>query len=169
MKQAKNPAQLVIKEIMNSMYGKTILKPIETETVVKTEQDYHKYVSFNYNYIQSSIKVGDRYYIKKIKTILNHFNYAHCGVEILSTSKRIMNEVMTLAEDLGLSIWYQDTDSMHINYEEVELLAKGFNHTYNRDLIGDEMSQFHIDFDLDGASGDIHSTEAYFLAEESLH
>ncbi len=65
LKQAKNPAQLVIKEIMNSMYGKTILKPIETETVVKTEHDYDKYISFNYNYIQSSIKVGDRYYIKK--------------------------------------------------------------------------------------------------------
>ena len=42
-----------------------------------------------------------------------------------------MNEVMTLAEDLGLSIWYQDTDSMHINYEEVELLAKEFKKKYN--------------------------------------
>ena len=46
----------------NSMYGNTILKPIETETVVKKEDDYLKYVCFNYNYIQSSIKVGDRYY-----------------------------------------------------------------------------------------------------------
>ena len=41
----------------------TILKPIETETIVKQEKYYHKYVSFNYNYIQSSVKVGDRYYI----------------------------------------------------------------------------------------------------------
>ena len=56
---------MVVKELMNSMYGKTILKPIETETIVKQETDYHKYVSFNYNYIQSNVKVGDRYYIKK--------------------------------------------------------------------------------------------------------
>ena len=56
---------MVVKELMNSMYGKTILKPIETETIVKHETDYHKYVSFNYNYIQSSVHVGDRYYIKK--------------------------------------------------------------------------------------------------------
>ena len=28
--KTKNPAQFVIKEIMNSVYGKTILKPIET-------------------------------------------------------------------------------------------------------------------------------------------
>ena len=58
---------MVVKELMNSMYGKTILKPIETETIVKQEKYYHKYVSFNYNYIQSSVKVGDRYYIKKNK------------------------------------------------------------------------------------------------------
>ena len=96
-----------MKEIMNSMYGKTILKPIETETIVKKETDYIKYVSFNYNYIQSSIQVGDRYYIKKIKCIIDHYNYAHCGVGILSTSKRIMNKVMTLAEDEKLSIWYK--------------------------------------------------------------
>ena len=105
----------------------TISKPIETERIAKQYHDYHMYVNlFDYTYIQSSVKVGDRYYIKKIKSILNHFNYSHCGVEILSMSKRIMNEVMTLAEDEGLNIWYQDTDSMRINYEEVELLALAF-------------------------------------------
>ena len=35
LKKTKNPAQLVIKKILNSMYGKTILKPIQTETTVK--------------------------------------------------------------------------------------------------------------------------------------
>ena len=34
LKKDKNPAQMVIKLLMNSMYGKTILKPIETDTVV---------------------------------------------------------------------------------------------------------------------------------------
>ena len=166
LKSSKNPAQMVLKELMNSMYGKTILKPIETETIVKHEKDYNKYIGFNYNYIQSSVKVGDRYYMKKIKSILNHFNYSHCGVEILSMSKRIMNEVMTLAESEGLNIWYQDTDSIHINYEEVELLALAFKNKYNRDLIGEDMSQFHIDFDLNGACGEIYSTESYFLAKK---
>ena len=66
-----------------------------------------------------------------------------------------MNEVMTLAEDEGLNIWYQDTDSMHINYEEVELLALAFKSKCNRYLIGEDMSQFHIDFDLNGACGEI--------------
>ena len=77
-----------------------------------------------------------------------------------------MNEVMTLAEDEKLSRWYQDTDSMHINYEEVDLLSKAFYNKYNRDLIGDDMSQFHIDFDLDGSCGSIFPIESYFLAKK---
>ena len=50
-----------------------------------------------------------------------------------------MNEVMTLAEDSKLNIWYQDTDSMHMYYEEVEVLSKAFTEKYNRDLIGGDM------------------------------
>ena len=79
-------------------------------------------------------------------------------------SKRIMNEVMCLAEDFKLSIYYQDTDSMHINYE-VELLALALKSTYNRDLIGKDRPQFHTDFDLEGACGEIYSTGSYFLAK----
>lgn len=37
-------------------------------------------------------------------------------------SKRIMNEVMCFAEDLALKMCYQDTGSMHIDYDEVEIL-----------------------------------------------
>ena len=77
-----------------------------------------------------------------------------------------MNQVMALAEDEGLSIWYPDTYSMHINYEEVEILAAAFKKKYNRALIGEDMLQFYIDFNSDGACGDIHSIESYFLAKK---
>ena len=78
-----------------------------------------------------------------------------------------MNEVMTLADDNKLNIWYQDTDSMHINYEEVETLAKLFENKHNRELIGNDMGQFHIDFDMSNAVGDIYSIESYFLAKKA--
>ena len=39
MKQDKNPAQVVIKLLMNSMHGKTIIKPVETDTTVKDNRD----------------------------------------------------------------------------------------------------------------------------------
>jgi hypothetical protein len=65
LKQQKNPAEIVIKELMNSMYGKTILKPIQFDTVVVPEDRFNRYIGYNYNYIYSSVKVGDRYYVKK--------------------------------------------------------------------------------------------------------
>ena len=44
LKKDKNPAQMVIKLLMNSMYGKTILKPIEVDTVTIPEWRINKYL-----------------------------------------------------------------------------------------------------------------------------
>ena len=50
MKQDKKAAPVVIKLLMNSMYGKTIIKPVETDTIVKDNRDdFEKYISYNYN------------------------------------------------------------------------------------------------------------------------
>ena len=106
------------------MYGKTIIKPIETDTVVKDSQDFEKYISLNYNYIDSVFEVKGRYYIKKVKSVMSHFNYVHCGVEILSMSKRIMNKVFNCADELNFKIYYQDTDSIHLNYDDVPRLCE---------------------------------------------
>ena len=171
MKEDKNPAEKTVKLLMNSIYGKTILKPIDTETKVIPEWKKDDYLFRHYNFIKECIKVGNNYYVKLIKSINEHFNYVHCGVEVLSTSKRIMNEVMCLAEDEGLSIFYQDTDSLHIIYDEVEKLRKAFKRDEKRELVGTELGQFHIDFDLDGMKkgADIFSIESYFLGKKDYY
>ena len=38
-KRIKNPTQIVITLLMNSMCGKTIIKPVETDTIVKDDKD----------------------------------------------------------------------------------------------------------------------------------
>ena len=48
LKQEKNPAQIVIKLLMNSMYGKSVTKPVETDTIIKDNRDdFEKYISYN--------------------------------------------------------------------------------------------------------------------------
>ena len=43
LKQERNPTQIVIKLLMNSMCGKTIIKPVETDTIVKDmRNDFEK-------------------------------------------------------------------------------------------------------------------------------
>ena len=89
------------------------------------------------------------------------------GVQILSMSKRIMNEVMCLAEDLGIMIYYQDTDSMHIPVDKVPVLEQKYKEVYGRDLRGSNMGQFHPDFESDKIKGDLKSVESYFLGKKA--
>jgi hypothetical protein len=165
-----NAAELTYKLIMNNAYGKSIMKTIETETKLFTkENEFNIFIERNYNWISDYNKYGknnDKYKVKVIKKLNDHFNICHVGVEILSMSKRIMNEVMTLAEDNKLKIYYQDTDSMHIEEQNIEILEKNFKEKYNRELIGKLMGQFHSDFDLKGAD-DVYASRSIFLGKKS--
>ena len=70
-------------------------------------------------------------------------------------------------EDLKLKIYTQDTDSIHIDYDEVKTLEEHYNKKYGTELIGNDMGQFHIDFDLDGSVGNIWATDSIFLGKKS--
>ena len=64
-----------------------------------------------------------------------------------------MNEVMCLAEDNGISIFYQDTVSKHIPHDDISRLSELFEMKYHRKLIGKNMGQFHTDFSLNDKNG----------------
>jgi hypothetical protein len=100
-----------------------------------------------------------------VKRLSSHFNIAHVGVAILSMSKRIMNEVMCLAEDQDLPIYYQDTDSIHMNDSDIPKLSSAYGVKFGRELIGKHLGQFHSDFALDGCS-DITCSRSIFLGKK---
>lgn len=145
-----NPIQEIYKLLMNSAYGKTIMKPVKTEySIIDSTDALDKAIMRNHNKMIEAIPIGntDKYLVKESKPFDRHQSMPHIGVEILSMSKRIMNEVMCLGEDIGCKIWYQDTDSMHISNGDVEKLSKAFKDKYGRELIGNSMGQFHSDFE----------------------
>ena len=162
-KKTHNPLQLVIKLIMNSAYGKMIQKPITTTTEFKRQytkifnkklgcyvDDYplDKYLIKNSAKIISFIQVNKNLFAVKVgKQIDQFYTNTLLGVQILSMSKRIMNEVMCTAEDINIKIYYQDTDSMHIEKNKINSLAEEYKKRYGRDLIGKNLGQFHNDFD----------------------
>ena len=128
------------------MYGKTIIKPVETDTIVKDNRDdFETYISYNYNYIDPVIEVKGKFYTKKVQPILSHYNYVHRGVEILSMSKRIMNKVFSCASDIDVKIYNQDTDSILLNYEDVDTVVKRYKEKYGLELVGEDLGNFHID------------------------
>ena len=140
--------QMSLKLLMNSSYGKTILK--ESKYKIRVVKDLMKYVSKNYNQIIQAKKYGKNYAIKILNDRYEHWNRAHIGCGILSGSKRIMNEVMGLANDNNLKIYYQDTDSMHIGVKDLKILRKLYKEKFNKELTGKQMGQFHCDFDFPG-------------------
>ena len=168
MKKKGNEIQAIYKLIMNSSYGRTSMKPITIDTIIKIKEDRSlesrlknpdagmKYIINNHNQIQYYKERENKYYIKRIKEIDNHFNRCHIGCEILSMSKRLMNEVMCLAEDLKIRCFYQDTDSLHIECGKDNILIKKvaneFKRVYKKDLIGGDLGQFDCDFSFKGSA-----------------
>ena len=167
-KKEKNPIQMVFKELMNSSYGKSFMKPIETEKQYIKKSNWETFLERNYNNIRTAVELPNEKMIRveTIKTIDTHFNNVHIGVEILSMSKRIMYEVMTLAEDKKYNMYITDTDSIHIDSDKVELLGNDFKEKYGRTLIGNDMGQFHTDFELDGAEKEIFAVDSVFLGKK---
>ena len=128
------------------------------------------YIWKNYNYITEVIDNPsiDNVYIKKMKPICSHYNLPQFGASVLSWSKHLMNRVISTAEQHGINIYYQDTDSCHIMESDVPRLAEIYKNKYNKKLIGEKMTQFHNDFDsFDGAVGNIHSRKLIALGKKS--
>lgn len=233
-KKQGNPIQNLYKLIMNTGYGKTIIKPIDTDdeyinndkvcitefhmdiahksfdiwgcgndrnTIINLNKAskekgfgldyfYNKHTnkieiknnsSFRYEAMSAVDKFINNHYdnikevnlcldgrrtmIKLIKPINEHFNIPQVGVEILSYSKRIMFEPMTLAEDNDIKLFYTDTDSIHLLYNDVDKINKLFKEKYGYELTGEQFNQFHIDFEMKGCK-DVFSTEFIGLSKK---
>jgi hypothetical protein len=173
LKAEGNPLQEVYKLIMNGAYGKTLQGAYNEQiNFIYGEDKLEKYVSKNYNIIDYYTEFGadsnyKKYRVKIIKPIKKVYNYAHCGVEILAVSKSIMNEVMCLAEDNSMNIYYTDTDSIHIEDKNIEPLSILFKEKYNRELIGKNMGQFHTDFASNIIKKDIIAVKSIFLGKKA--
>ena len=168
-KKEGNAIQEIIKLLLNSIYGKTILKAIDTTTKFVKKEELNSYVNRHYNMIKEAETLEGSQVTKMIemKPISKHFTFVPLGVNILSMSKRIMNEVMCTAEDIGVDIMYQDTDSMHLYKDQLEALREEYRSRYGRELVGSAMGQFHSDFMVIDRGGDMPvATKSVFVMKK---
>ncbi len=163
-----NPALAnVIKLMLNSAYGKTIIKKSTSQkTIIKTAK-FNNYIYSNFNTVKSFRRINDNLYEVERLKMDDSFNRAHIGCSILSSSKRIMNEVFNIANENLLPIYYTDTDSLHMNMDDVPRLESAYREKYNKELNGKNLGQFHTDFDLANASTEIYATKSIFLGKKS--
>ncbi len=167
-KDGNDAMQNTIKLMLNSAYGKTIMKKSKTRKVFRKNDEKDDYIVNNFNNIHKIDVLSKSQYIIEIDKYDDSYNLAHVGILILSYSKRIMNEVMDLASNNDIVIYYQDTDSMHMNREDVPKLEKLYKEKYGKDLTGKNTEQFHTDFELkkEGAVTEVYSILSIFLGKK---
>ena len=170
-KSVHNPIEQTFKLVMNSVYGKTIMKELNyRHKLIRGDEQFDRYELKNYNHIQSVDKLfgSDVYQVKLIESLLYDYNLAHFGSIILSMSKRIISEVFCLGEELGFMIYYTDTDSGHFRESEIDQLASAYRERYGRELIGTNLGQFHCDFEsIDPDARMPVSVRSIFLEKKS--
>ena len=98
---------------------------------------------------------------------MSHFNYCRRGVGCLSMSKRIINKVFSCAYDCSIEIYYQDTGSIHLNYDDVYKVVKLYTDKCNQDLVCKYLGNFHSDFKIADACKDaeIYSVDRLLLGK----
>ena len=154
-----NPIESVYKLIMNSCYGKSILKPVFKTVNVVDETKLEKMIVDNSANVLcwEQLYDGNNYLVKQSKAFLEATGFPTFGVQVLSMSKRIMTEVMATAQDYDIPIYYTDTDSIHIDADRINELSSVFKIHFNRELIGKDLGQFHSDFPISPSGQMYHS------------
>ena len=168
-----NPLQEVLKLIMNSIYGKMIESEHIFNYVYKRDESiqnkdgsyknqFINYISKNnYKVIEYTSLIdinGDESPIKCIKVVSpihKCFRNMLTGIQVLSMSKRVINEVTCTAHDNEIPMFYTDTDSMHLFYNDLQKLANVYEERFKRPLIGKQLGQFHSDFPVFGTSNEM--------------
>ena len=165
----------LIKLILNSSYGKTISKKNFDKVNYVKADDFNNFVYKNYANIKGMMhKINDRLYEITTATIDDSYNFSSVGIKCLSYSKRIMNEVMGLASDNGILIYYQDTDSMHLKDCDIPKLEELYKKHYNGKILhGKGLGQFKSDFKFMDEDGNdlkyknVKSIRSLFLGKKA--
>ena len=160
-KKEKNPVQLLYKLMLNTAYGKTIQRPIDSrilwsKNTLTNEKNLIRRFGESIQYISTS-KYSDIFKVKLRIGILNHWIMPQCGSLVLSQSKRIMNNFLV---EFGEHSYYTDTDSIFITETGYNLLKKKYP-----DVLGNDLGQLKEENHLNGDR--VRIVKAMFLAPKT--
>lgn len=185
--------RFLAKLMMNSIYGKSILKPsnyitqiidsvkwryLGTDVRKKYEKEDNWRNVFNANAYRikefSYHPIDPKHVTVKLHQLDTAYTFVPFGSNVLAMSKRIIGQVMALAEDMeevhpecSPGVFYTDTDSMHIRIDLLEYTEEAYMEKYGKSIKGTDLGQFHIDFDpLPGNEEILGAIESWFLAKK---
>eukprot|EP00033_Pygsuia_biforma_P000450 GCRY01000534.1.p1 GENE.GCRY01000534.1~~GCRY01000534.1.p1 ORF type:complete len:1471 (-),score=118.29 GCRY01000534.1:1187-5599(-) len=157
MKKEKNAAMSMgYKTLMNSGYGKFIQRMFDEDSAIYSCDTNEQKNEIDNLFRSYKVKYFD-FMNNNNQMFINHDKFenkaqkpTHIGSFVLAYSKKIMNDCcakMGGFTDWDKTFYYQDTDSYHINAEQLEMLKKATLDD-GRPLIGTDLCQLHDDLDL---------------------
>lgn len=161
----------VIKLLLNSAYGRTIMKKVDTDEKIVHKDNLNNFLKRNLSNVIYFEKFDDNHHaVVLAKSTVEFKSRFHCGALVLSQSRVLMNRFMDVCSmpEVDCDIFYTDTDSMCIPHDKRKLVYETFKKVYGYDLEGENLGQFHSDFELDGAIGNtIYSEKCIILGKKA--
>lgn len=173
-KSEHNPIQILYKLIMNSSYGINGLKFMNNKFSLINVKQVRSFLYKNADIINYFTKISNdvnpamtKYLFNLAKTRSSHFNRVHISASILDGSKIIMNRVFNSAKKSNCKIYYQDTDSIQTNAENIEIIERKFKELYPNKITlrGTMPGQFHPDYEINDCKNVI-GKRAIYLAKK---
>ena len=78
-----------------------------------------------------------------------------------------MNKVFSCAGDCDIQVYCQGPDSIHLNYDDVPKIVDRYKDKYGLELVGQDLGNSHVDFDLYGPTSEIYVVESLFLGKKT--
>ena len=67
-----------------------------------------------------------------------------------------------------LKVYFQGTDSIHLNYDDVDKVVKIYKENYGLELVGENLGNFHVDFPgIEKGCGEVYGIESFFLCKNN--
>ena len=143
--EGKKAAAQARKLVMNSGYGRFLMAAPDSDYhFVEGRDNIHRYVARHSCTTKESTFIRkDFAVVERRKGVQNFYNATPLGAMVLSASKRIMNRVMCLYEDLFAAhklgkkfcMFYQDTDSIHLARNHIEPLFRAYTKKYGEKIL----------------------------------
>lgn len=130
------------KNMLSSLYGKSLQNAEQYKIKQVPKHEINEFIATNGNYIleMNKSKKKDVYIVKLLKSINLNFNLPQFGVQVLSESRRRMNEIINYCNNHDIKIYSIKTDSFVIPSDKVNVFEQKYN-------LGKELGEFKIEYE----------------------
>ena len=129
------------KNMLSSLYGKSLQSSEQFKIKQVPKSELNEFIAENGNYIFEMVKNkrNNTFTVKLLKSINLNYNIPQFGVQVLSVSRKRMNEIIDFCNNNDIKIYSIKTDSFVIPTDKVHLFKEKY-------VIGKGLGEFKEEY-----------------------